>query len=152
MIYQVGKKQCSNSGRKRNDIDSLESDFIVQPPSPLEFPGPLPPPPGIFNSLHGGGVDISWNHTILENVQALKLWTRIRKHWYLCLDVLGITKQKDKVCKKSFEAMNEMFPWIQLDISCLNKGSHCCFVFFVLEIAIFTCSTISLKALTEGAF
>ena len=45
MIYQVGKKQCSNSGRKRNDIDSLESDFIVQPPSPLEFPGPLTPPP-----------------------------------------------------------------------------------------------------------
>ena len=45
MIYQVGKKQCSNSGRKRNDIDPLESDFMVQPPSLLEFPGPLMPPP-----------------------------------------------------------------------------------------------------------
>ena len=45
MIYQVGKKQCSNSGRKRNDIDPLESDFMVQPPSLLEFPGPLTPPP-----------------------------------------------------------------------------------------------------------
>ena len=45
MIYQVGKKQCSNSGRKRNDIDPQESDFKVQPPSPLEFPGLLTPPP-----------------------------------------------------------------------------------------------------------
>ena len=43
MIYQVSKKQWSNSGRKRNDIDPLESDFMVQPPSPLEFPGPLTP-------------------------------------------------------------------------------------------------------------
>ena len=45
MIYQVGKKQCSNSGRKRSDIDPLERDFMVQPPSILEFPGPLTPPP-----------------------------------------------------------------------------------------------------------
>ena len=45
MIYQVGKKQCSNSGRKWNDIDPQESDFKVQPPSPLEFPGLLTPPP-----------------------------------------------------------------------------------------------------------
>ena len=45
MIYQVGKKQCSNSGRKGNDIAPLESDFMVQPPSLLEFPGPLTPPP-----------------------------------------------------------------------------------------------------------
>ena len=45
MIYQVGKKQCSNSGRKRYDIAPLESDFMVQPPSLLEFPGPLTPPP-----------------------------------------------------------------------------------------------------------
>ena len=29
--------------------------------------------------------------------QALKLWTRIRKHWYLCLDV-GLQKQTEKVC------------------------------------------------------
>ena len=56
MIYQVGKKQCSNSGRKRNDIDPLESDLIVQPPSPLEFPVSLTPPhpSGISNSLRGG--------------------------------------------------------------------------------------------------
>ena len=34
------------------------------------------------------------NHRIDSwNVQALKLWTRIRKHWYLCSDV-GITKKK----------------------------------------------------------
>ena len=41
MIYQVGKKQCLNSGRKRNDIAPQESDFMVQPPSFREFPGPL---------------------------------------------------------------------------------------------------------------
>ena len=45
MIYQVGNKQCSISGQKQNDIASLESDFMVQPPSLLEFPGPLTPPP-----------------------------------------------------------------------------------------------------------
>ena len=45
MIYQVGKKQCSISGRKQNDIAPLESDFMVQPPSLLEFPGPLTPQP-----------------------------------------------------------------------------------------------------------
>ena len=46
-----------------------ESDFIVQPPSPLEFPGPLTPhPPGISNSLRGGGLDIFWNHTMGEKV------------------------------------------------------------------------------------
>ena len=44
MIYQVCKKQCSNSGRKQNGIDPLESDFIVQPPPPLNFLGLLPPP------------------------------------------------------------------------------------------------------------
>ena len=49
MIYQVGKKHCLNSGQNQNDyINPLESDLIVQPPSPLEFPGPLAPlPPGI---------------------------------------------------------------------------------------------------------
>ena len=70
MIYQVGKKQFSNSGRKWNDIASLESDFIVQPPSsnppPLwNFLGLWPPhPPGISNSLRGGSLDIFWNHII----------------------------------------------------------------------------------------
>ena len=66
MIYQVGKKQCSKSGRKRNDIDPLESDFMVQAPSLLEFLGSLTPPPhppGIANSLRGGGLDIFWNNT-----------------------------------------------------------------------------------------
>ena len=54
-----------NQARKRNDIAPLESDFMVQPPSLLEFPRPLtPPPPGISNSLRGGGLDIFWNHTI----------------------------------------------------------------------------------------
>ena len=48
MFYQAGKKQCSNSGRKQNDIDPVESDFIVQPRSPLEFPGLLTPPPWNF--------------------------------------------------------------------------------------------------------
>ena len=44
MIYPVSKKQCSNSGQKQNDIDLLGSYFIVQSPSPLEFPAPLTPP------------------------------------------------------------------------------------------------------------
>ena len=52
MIYLVGKKQ--NSGQKRNDINLLESDLIVLPPSPLEFPGPLTPLPLEFP--RGGGV------------------------------------------------------------------------------------------------
>ena len=57
MIYQVGNKQCSNSGRKRNDIDPQDSDFLVQPPHP----------PGISSSLRGGGLDIFWNYTICLN-------------------------------------------------------------------------------------
>ena len=40
MIYQVGKKQCLNSGQKWIDINPLESDLIVQPTPLLEFPGP----------------------------------------------------------------------------------------------------------------
>ena len=54
MIYQVGKKHCLNSGQNQNDyINPLESDLIVQPHCPLEFPGPLAPlPPGI--SKRGG--------------------------------------------------------------------------------------------------
>ena len=55
MIYLVGKKQCLNSGQKRNDINLLESDLIVLPPSPLEFPGPLTPLPLEF-PRGGGGV------------------------------------------------------------------------------------------------
>ena len=76
MIYQVGKKQCSNSGRKRNDIDPLESDLIVQPSSPLEFPGSLTPPhpSGISNSLHGGSLDIFWNHTFWLDTKSLYLF------------------------------------------------------------------------------
>ena len=59
MIYQVGKKQCSNSGRKWNDIAPLESDFMVHPPSFGNFLGLCPPhPPRISNSLRGGGLDI----------------------------------------------------------------------------------------------
>ena len=36
------------------------------------------------------------------------LWTRIRKHWYLCLGV-GITKTNGESLRKSFKVMNEMF-------------------------------------------
>ena len=73
MIYQVGNKQFSNSGRKRNDIDPLESDFMVQPPSLLEFPGPLTPhPPGISNSLRGGGLDIFWNSILQKKFKNVK--------------------------------------------------------------------------------
>ena len=41
MICQVSEKQCSNE----LIFNPLESDLVVQPPSPLEFPGPLTPPP-----------------------------------------------------------------------------------------------------------
>ena len=42
----------------------MDSDLIVQPHSPLEFPGPLTrppplPPTGISNSFRGGALDIS---------------------------------------------------------------------------------------------
>ena len=67
MIYQVGKKQCLNSGRKRNDIGPLESDFIIQPPSLWNFLGLRPHPSGISNSLRGGSLDIFWNHTIVAS-------------------------------------------------------------------------------------
>ena len=45
----------------------LDVNFTSNPTSPPEFPGPLNPPPhppGISNSLHGGNMDIFWNHTI----------------------------------------------------------------------------------------
>ena len=55
MIYQVGKRQCLNSGKKWIDINPLESDLIVQPTPRPEFSEPLttphPHPPGISNSL-----------------------------------------------------------------------------------------------------
>ena len=44
MIYQVGKKQCLNSGKKWIDINPLESDLIVQPTPRPEFPEPLTTP------------------------------------------------------------------------------------------------------------
>ena len=53
------------------------------------------------------------------NVQALKLWTRIRKHWYLCLDV-GITKT---ILWKSFEVMNEIFIFNSF---CIKIKCLCC--------------------------
>ena len=72
MIYQVGKKQCSISGRKQNDIAPLESDFMVQPPPFWNFLGLWPPhPPGISNSLRGGSLDIFWNHTF-QNIDCFK--------------------------------------------------------------------------------
>ena len=58
MIYQLGKKQCSNSGRKRMIFtpgkwfycpSPLPSgiSWVSDPPTPLEF------------------LDIFWNHTML---------------------------------------------------------------------------------------
>ena len=104
MIYQVGKKQCSNSGRKRNDIAPLESDFMVQPPSLLEFPGPLTPPPpwnfqfppwwgsGYFLELHNA-VSVGYVqyysiimrtitfHTIHVHVGALENYTKSNNNY-----------------------------------------------------------------------
>ena len=66
MIYQFGKKRCSNSGRKRNDIFPRKVILLSNPPPLWNFLGVCPPPPhppGISNSLRGGGLDIFWNHT-----------------------------------------------------------------------------------------
>ena len=82
MIYQVGKKQCLNSSRKWIDINPQENDLIVQPRFPLEFPGPLTPPPhppGISNSLRGGGLDIFWNQTFFKLVGHLTVDFKKRK-------------------------------------------------------------------------
>ena len=67
MIYLVGKKQCLNSGQKRNDINLLESDLIVLPPSPLEFPGPLTPLPLEFPRGGGGSGYFLDPHNRLQN-------------------------------------------------------------------------------------
>ena len=45
MIYQVGKKQCSNSGRKRNDIDPWNVILLPTPlPSGISWASNPPPP------------------------------------------------------------------------------------------------------------
>ena len=69
MIYQIGKKQCLNSGWKRNDIDPLKVILLSNPPPIWNFLGLWPPHlPGISNSLRGGGLDIFWNlHILFEN-------------------------------------------------------------------------------------
>ena len=56
MIYQVGKKQCLNSGQKRNDINPLESDLIVQPPLPSGISWASDPPTPLNFQEGGGGV------------------------------------------------------------------------------------------------
>ena len=67
MICQVGEKQCSNE----LILTPWKVDLVVQPQSPLEFPGPLtPPPPGISISLRGGGLDIFWNHAMVKKLCA----------------------------------------------------------------------------------
>ena len=75
MIYQVGKKQCSNSVRKRNDIDPKKVILLFHAPPLWNFLGFWPPPPhlpGISNSLRGGGLDIFWNlHTLFENIYSI---------------------------------------------------------------------------------
>ena len=68
-FYLVGKKGFLNSlidtQIRRTSRIPLETNSIIQPPSPLEFPGSLTPLPfGISNSLRGGGMDIFWNHTL----------------------------------------------------------------------------------------
>ena len=71
--------------------------LLSNPPPLWNFLGLWPPhPPGISNSLPGGGLDIFWNHTLLE-IMKLKLdlyrtwtWTisrePIRDFWraYMC--------------------------------------------------------------------
>ena len=57
------------AGRYWIELNLLEVNLTINSPTPLEFPGLLTPPPplhpsGISNSLHGGGMDIFWNHTL----------------------------------------------------------------------------------------
>ena len=65
MIYQFNKKQRSKSGRKRNDIYPRKVILLSNPlPSGISWTSDPPHPSGISNSLHGGGLDIFWNHTM----------------------------------------------------------------------------------------
>ena len=57
------------------------------------------------------------------------------------------SKANGQSLRKSFEVMNEMFIFTSFCI--WIKYLRCCFVFFVLEIAVFTCSTVSSKELFE---
>ena len=84
MIYQVGKKQCSNSGRKRNDIDPLESDFMVQPPSLLEFPRPLTSVVGVWKFSGTTQSKLRFCHFIIVPLVVLE------SEWYI---------YKGEVCK-----------------------------------------------------
>ena len=78
MIYQVGKKQCSNSGRKRKWYCPPGKWFYGPTPlrSGISWASDPPTPPGISNSLRGGGLDIFWNHTILT-----KCKFKIAEYW-----------------------------------------------------------------------
>ena len=74
IYYYFDKQQCSNSGGKWIDINPLECDLIVQPPSPLEFPGPLPHPPGIIANFFRGGVWIfsATTHSLITGGKRFK--------------------------------------------------------------------------------
>ena len=58
MIYQVGKKQCLNSGRKRNDIDPWKVILLSNPPPLWNFLGLCVPKarggPGVGKCLNSG--------------------------------------------------------------------------------------------------
>ena len=54
----------------RNNGTGLEKIIYIDttpPPPSQDFPGPLTPhPPGNSNPFRGGGMDIFWNHTLLN--------------------------------------------------------------------------------------
>ena len=61
--------QGSSSFCSEFKINPLESDFYRPTPLPSVISwasDPLPHPLGISKSLHGGGMDIFWNHTIIK--------------------------------------------------------------------------------------
>ena len=71
MIYQVSKKQCSTQVENEMILTPWKVILWSNPPPFWNFLGLWPPhPPGISNSLRGGGLDIFWNHTFQNNFTA----------------------------------------------------------------------------------
>jgi len=56
------------------EINPLESDFYHPTPL-LSGISWASPPPGISNSLRGGGMDIFWNHTISVFEVGVSKWS-----------------------------------------------------------------------------
>ena len=65
-IQKWSTRSVSSNFRTEFEINPLEGDFYRPTPLPsgISWASDLPTPLQISNSLHGGGKDIFWNHTI----------------------------------------------------------------------------------------